>query len=138
MTSDEAWCCKAAGMLKRRPCEEDEGDEAGGATQTAPFTAHWGATPCIKIVRTMGLDLSILGGVPTPIVRMIRSIDSWLPSSERGIMECERALGLNPSLASAHAMLGLAKYLLGQGEETEKSCRGSASRSAMRAKQESG
>ena len=38
---------------------------------------------------------------------------------ERGIMECERALSLNPSLASAHAMLGLAKYLLGQGEETE-------------------
>ena len=39
--------------------------------------------------------------------------------AERGIMECERALGLNPSSASAHAMLGLAKYLLGQGEETE-------------------
>ena len=39
--------------------------------------------------------------------------------AERGIMECERALGLNPSLASTHAMLGLAKYLLGQGEETE-------------------
>ena len=26
--------------------------------------------------------------------------------AERGIMECERTLGLNPSLASAHAMLG--------------------------------
>jgi hypothetical protein len=25
--------------------------------------------------------------------------------TERGIMECERALALNPSLASAHAML---------------------------------
>jgi TolB-like protein len=39
--------------------------------------------------------------------------------AERGIMECERALDLNPSLASAHAMLGLAKYLIGHGEETE-------------------
>jgi len=39
--------------------------------------------------------------------------------AERGVIECERALGLNPSLASAHAMLGLAKYLVGQGEETE-------------------
>jgi TolB-like protein/class 3 adenylate cyclase len=39
--------------------------------------------------------------------------------AERGIMECERALDLNSSLASAHAMLGLAKYLIGQGEETE-------------------
>jgi TolB-like protein/class 3 adenylate cyclase len=39
--------------------------------------------------------------------------------AERGIMECERALSLNPSLASARAMLGLAKYLLGRGEETE-------------------
>jgi TolB-like protein/class 3 adenylate cyclase len=38
---------------------------------------------------------------------------------ERGMMQCEHALGLNPSLASAHAMLGLAKYLIGQGEETE-------------------
>jgi TolB-like protein/class 3 adenylate cyclase len=38
---------------------------------------------------------------------------------ERGIMECERALSLNQSLASAHAMLGLAKYLIGRGEETE-------------------
>ena len=39
--------------------------------------------------------------------------------AERGIMECERALDLNSSLASAHAMLGLAKYLIGRGEETE-------------------
>jgi TolB-like protein/class 3 adenylate cyclase len=39
--------------------------------------------------------------------------------AERGIMECERALGLNSSLASAHAMLGLANYLIGKGEETE-------------------
>jgi TolB-like protein/class 3 adenylate cyclase len=38
---------------------------------------------------------------------------------ERGIMECERTLSLNPSLASAHAMLGFAKYLVGKGEETE-------------------
>ena len=38
------------------------------------LTAHWGATPCIKIVRTMGLDLSILEGaavIPKPFVRMI-------------------------------------------------------------------
>ena len=39
--------------------------------------------------------------------------------AERGIMECERALELNSSLASAHAMLGLAKYLIGKGEETD-------------------
>jgi TolB-like protein/class 3 adenylate cyclase len=39
--------------------------------------------------------------------------------AERGILECERALDLNPSLASAHAMLGFAKYLIGKGEETE-------------------
>jgi tetratricopeptide (TPR) repeat protein len=37
--------------------------------------------------------------------------------AERGIMECERALELNSSLASAHAML--AKYLIGKGEDTE-------------------
>ena len=41
----------------------------GGATPgfsppswTGPLTTHWGATPCIKIVRTNGLGLSILRG----------------------------------------------------------------------------
>jgi TolB-like protein/class 3 adenylate cyclase len=38
---------------------------------------------------------------------------------DRGILECERALQLNSSLATAHAMLGLAKYLVGKGEDTE-------------------
>jgi hypothetical protein len=39
----------------------------------------------IEIVRNTGLDLSILGAavpVPKPMVRMIRSIDCWLLSSE--------------------------------------------------------
>ena len=39
---------------------------------------------------------------------------------DRGILECERALQLNSSLATAHAMLGLAKYPVGKGEDTER------------------
>jgi tetratricopeptide (TPR) repeat protein len=35
------------------------------------------------------------------------------------ISECERALALDRNLADAHAEIGLAKHLLGQGAETE-------------------
>jgi tetratricopeptide (TPR) repeat protein len=37
----------------------------------------------------------------------------------QGIAECERALMLDRNLASAHAFIGLAKYALGRGAETE-------------------
>ena len=62
-------------------CEEDDQDEAGSdprllrLTMAGSLMAHWGATPSIKIVRTMGLDLSIIAAavlVPKRIVRMIR------------------------------------------------------------------
>jgi len=36
-----------------------------------------------------------------------------------GIAECERALALDRNLASPHAVIGWAKYLLGRSEETE-------------------
>jgi hypothetical protein len=44
MTS-ERWRCKAAGVLKRRPCEKDEGDEAGGATPDGSFDGTLGSDP---------------------------------------------------------------------------------------------
>ena len=37
----------------------------------------------------------------------------------QGIAECERALALNPNLAAAHAVIGLAKLFDGHPEETE-------------------
>jgi tetratricopeptide (TPR) repeat protein len=37
----------------------------------------------------------------------------------QGIAECEQALGLDRNLANAHALIGLAKFLLGRGAETE-------------------
>jgi tetratricopeptide (TPR) repeat protein len=37
----------------------------------------------------------------------------------QGIAECERALAIDRNLAPAHAMIGLAKYRIGNGEETE-------------------
>jgi TolB-like protein/class 3 adenylate cyclase len=36
-----------------------------------------------------------------------------------GIAECEQALALDRNLASAHGFIGLGKYFLGRGEETE-------------------
>jgi tetratricopeptide (TPR) repeat protein len=36
-----------------------------------------------------------------------------------GVAECERALVLNPNLASAHALIGLAKLFDGHPEKTE-------------------
>jgi TolB-like protein/class 3 adenylate cyclase len=38
---------------------------------------------------------------------------------EQGIAECERALTINPNLASAHATIGFCKALLGSPAETE-------------------
>ena len=37
----------------------------------------------------------------------------------QGIAECERALALDRNLADAHAIIGLAKFFLGRGAETE-------------------
>ena len=37
----------------------------------------------------------------------------------QGVAECERALALNPNLATAHAQIGLAKVFDGRPEETE-------------------
>jgi tetratricopeptide (TPR) repeat protein len=37
----------------------------------------------------------------------------------QGIAECERALALNPNLASAHALIGISKLFSGHPEETE-------------------
>jgi TolB-like protein/class 3 adenylate cyclase len=37
----------------------------------------------------------------------------------QGIAECERALVLDRNLAEAHALIGLAKFLMGRGVETE-------------------
>jgi TolB-like protein len=37
----------------------------------------------------------------------------------QGIAECERALALDRNLATAHAVIGYAKYFIGHGEETE-------------------
>ena len=38
---------------------------------------------------------------------------------EQGIAECERALAINPNLATAHAVIGIFKVYLGHPEETE-------------------
>jgi len=37
----------------------------------------------------------------------------------QGIAECERALTLDRNLARSHASIGIAKFYLGRGEETE-------------------
>jgi tetratricopeptide (TPR) repeat protein len=37
----------------------------------------------------------------------------------QGLAECERALALDRNLAEAHAQMGIAKYTLGRGAETE-------------------
>ena len=37
----------------------------------------------------------------------------------QGIAECERALALDRNLVNAHGIIGLAKYFIGRGEETE-------------------
>jgi tetratricopeptide (TPR) repeat protein len=43
----------------------------------------------------------------------------WTKRAAQGIAECEQALALDRNLAAAHAFIGLAKYVLGRGAETE-------------------
>ena len=38
---------------------------------------------------------------------------------ERGVSECERALAIDRNLATAHHVIGVAKYFMGRNEETE-------------------
>ena len=43
----------------------------------------------------------------------------WSNRAAQGIAQCERALALDRNLAAAHGYIGLAKYFVGRGEETE-------------------
>jgi TolB-like protein len=47
------------------------------------------------------------------------SLQVFTNRANQGIAECEQALTLDHNLAGAHAIIGLANYYLGRGEETE-------------------
>jgi tetratricopeptide (TPR) repeat protein len=44
----------------------------------------------------------------------------WSNRAAHGIAQCERALALDRNLAAAHGYIGLAKYFVDRGEETER------------------
>ena len=46
-------------------------------------------------------------------------IQIYTNRAAQGISECKRALAIDRNLAAAHAYIGLAKYYVGHGEETE-------------------
>ena len=46
-------------------------------------------------------------------------IQIYTNRAAQGISECERALAIDRNLAAAHAYIGMAKYFVGRGEETE-------------------
>jgi len=46
-------------------------------------------------------------------------VQTYTNRAGEGIAECERALALDRNLAAAHGHIGLAKYFIGRGEETE-------------------
>jgi tetratricopeptide (TPR) repeat protein len=46
-------------------------------------------------------------------------IQNFTKRADQAIAECEHALALDRNLAHAHAVIGMAKYQLGRGEETE-------------------
>ncbi|HEY3620705.1 MAG TPA: hypothetical protein VGK96_28210, partial [Candidatus Sulfotelmatobacter sp.] len=65
--------------------------------------AHWGG-PTEKAITCRGY---------------LGSHQIFTNRAAQGIAECEQALGLDRNLANAHALIGLAKFLLGRGAETE-------------------
>jgi len=50
---------------------------------------------------------------------LLGMVHIYTARAAQGIIECERALALDGNLAGAHAAIGMAKNLLGRGEETE-------------------
>jgi TolB-like protein/Tfp pilus assembly protein PilF len=85
----------------------------GGAYMTDNRAAHL-ATAKTTLIKVLSMAPQhavahlVLGGVEIATNR-----------AARGIEQCERALALDRNLADAHAHIGLAKYLIGRGTETE-------------------
>ena len=76
---------------------------------TAQFAAAEAAvTKALSLAPNHARAHSVLGFVQTHTSRPVQ-----------GIAECERALALDRNLADAHGFIGLAKYFLARGEETE-------------------
>ena len=50
---------------------------------------------------------------------LLSLVQIFTSRAAQGIAECERALALDRNLAAAHAIIGLAKFYMGRGEETE-------------------
>jgi tetratricopeptide (TPR) repeat protein len=51
--------------------------------------------------------------------RLLGAVQIRTNRAALGIAECERAVALDRNLAAAHANIGVAKFFLGRGEETE-------------------
>jgi TolB-like protein/class 3 adenylate cyclase len=66
------------------------------------------AIKALSIAPEMALAHLCLGGVQI-----------YTNRAAQGISECERALAIDRNLADAHAYIGMAKYFVGRGEETE-------------------
>ena len=85
----------------------------GGAVMTDDYSARFAAaettiTKVLSLAPNHASAHAILGTVQIITKR-----------AAQGIAECEQALTLDRNLARAHALIGLAKYYLGQGAETE-------------------
>ncbi len=66
------------------------------------------AIKALSIAPEMAMAHLCLGGVQI-----------YTNRAAQGISECERALAIDRNLADAHAYIGMAKYFVGRGEETE-------------------
>jgi TolB-like protein len=54
-----------------------------------------------------------------PANALLGAVHIYTGRAAQGIAECEQALALDRNLAGAHAMIGMAKHMLGRDEETE-------------------
>jgi TolB-like protein len=85
----------------------------GNAVMTDDWSARFAAaetaiTKVLSLAPSHALAHAFLGLVQIATER-----------ASRGIAECEQALALDRNMARAHALIGLAKYFLGRGAETE-------------------
>jgi TolB-like protein/class 3 adenylate cyclase len=83
--------------------------------------AHSSDDRAARLAEAEGLAIKALSIAPEMALAhlCLGGVQIYTNRAAQGISECERALAIDRNLADAHAYIGMAKYFVGRGEETE-------------------
>jgi tetratricopeptide (TPR) repeat protein len=118
------YLAQSRGFFERALALEPENVEAlvGSAivdlqSAVASFADEW--TARIKAAETAATKALSLAPNHAGAHNLLGHIYAFTNRVGLGIAECERAAALDPNLAFTHATIGMAKYFIGRGVETE-------------------